>query len=253
MTGRRFCQQLIVPGMVVLGMVVPAGLQAAGLPTITLGLGQAADPGQAVPVLQILLILTVLSVAPAILLMTTSFVRVVIVLSFVRQAIGTQQMPPNQVIIGLALFLTFFVMSPVLQQINDTALQPFLDKEITQDDALEKAVQPMRDFMLRQTGEKDLGLLVEISGRPGPATPEEIATMTLIPAFMLSELKRAFQIGFMIFVPFLVIDMVVASVLMSMGMMMLPPVIISLPFKLLLFVLVDGWTLTVASLVKGFI
>ncbi|MCF6289658.1 MAG: flagellar type III secretion system pore protein FliP [Desulfobacterales bacterium] len=252
MNGKRFHQWLIVPGLVVLGLVVPAGLQAAGLPTITLGIGEAAGPGQAVPVLQILLILTVLSVAPAILLMTTSFVRVVIVLSFVRQAIGTQQMPPNQVIIGLALFLTFFVMSPVLHQINDTALQPFLNKEISQGDALEKAVQPMRDFMLRQTGEKDLGLLVDISGQPGPATPEEIETMTLIPAFMLSELKRAFQIGFMIFVPFLVIDMVVASVLMSMGMMMLPPVIISLPFKLLLFVLVDGWTLTVASLIRGF-
>ena len=225
---------------------------AAGLPTITLGIGQANSPEQLVPALQILLLLTILSMAPAILLMTTSFVRIVIVLSFVRQAMGTQQMPPNQVIVSLALFLTFFVMSPVIGQINDTALQPYLAKKISQEDALKKAVVPLRGFMLKQTGEKELGLLVDISGQRGVMRPEDVATTTLIPAFMLSELKRAFQIGFMIFVPFLVIDMVVASVLMSMGMMMLPPVIISLPFKILLFVLVDGWTLIVASLVKSF-
>jgi len=242
---------LILLGLLLLALLAPSVAHAAGLPTITLGLGDASGPEQVVPALQVLLLLTVLSMAPAILLMMTSFVRIVIVLSFVRQALGTQQMPPNQVIIGLALFLTFFVMSPVLGQINDTALQPYLQKKISQEVALKNAVAPLRGFMLRQTGEKELGLLVGISGETGLAQPEEVSTMTLIPAFMLSELKRAFQMGFMIFIPFLVIDMVVASVLMSMGMMMLPPVIISLPFKLLLFVLVDGWTLIVASLVKS--
>jgi len=231
---------------------LPGSAQAAGLPTITLGVGQATSPEQLVPALQVLLLLTILSMAPAILLMMTSFVRIVIVLSFVRQAMGTQQMPPNQVIISLALFLTFFVMSPVFTQINDTAMQPYLAKKIPQEEALKKAVAPLRGFMLKQTSEKELGLMVDISGQRGVKRPEDVATMTLIPAFMLSELKRAFQIGFMIFIPFLVIDMVVASVLMSMGMMMLPPVIISLPFKILLFVLVDGWTLIVASLVKSF-
>ena len=246
MTGKRFAL------LCALGVwALPARLWAAGLPTLTLGIGQATTPEQLAPALQILLLLTVLSVAPAILLMMTSFVRIVIVLSFVRQAIGTQQMPPNQVIVGLALFLTFFIMSPVFNQINDTALQPYLNKTMSQEQALSKAAEPLRTFMLKQTDDKDLGLLVEISGKT-VARPQDVPTMTLIPAFMLSELKRAFQIGFMIFIPFLVIDMVVASVLMSMGMMMLPPVIISLPFKLLLFVLVDGWTLIVGSLVKSF-
>ena len=237
---------------VILSLIFPATLHAVDLPTITLGIGEASSPEQVVPALQILMLLTVLSIAPAILLMMTSFVRVVIVLSFIRHAIGTQQMPPNQVIIGLALFLTFFIMSPVLSQIDDTALQPYLAKNISQAEALKKASEPLREFMLKQTGEDELGLLVDISGRQAVSTPEEVGTMTLVPAFMLSELKRAFQMGFMVFVPFLVIDMVVASVLMSMGMMMLPPVIISLPFKLLLFVLVDGWSLIVGSLVRSF-
>ena len=236
----------------ILSLIFPATLHAVDLPTITLGIGEASSPEQVVPALQILMLLTVLSIAPAILLMMTSFVRVVIVLSFIRHAIGTQQMPPNQVIIGLALFLTFFIMSPVLSQIDDTALQPYLAKNISQAEALKKASEPLREFMLKQTGEDELGLLVDISGRQAVSTPEEVGTMTLVPAFMLSELKRAFQMGFMVFVPFLVIDMVVASVLMSMGMMMLPPVIISLPFKLLLFVLVDGWSLIVGSLVRSF-
>ena len=236
----------------ILSLIFPATLHAVGLPTITLGIGEDSSPEQVVPALQILMLLTVLSIAPAILLMMTSFVRVVIVLSFIRHAIGTQQMPPNQVIIGLALFLTFFIMSPVLSQIDDTALQPYLAKNISQAEALKKASEPLREFMLKQTGEDELGLLVDISGRQAVSTPEEVGTMTLVPAFMLSELKRAFQMGFMVFVPFLVIDMVVASVLMSMGMMMLPPVIISLPFKLLLFVLVDGWSLIVGSLVRSF-
>ncbi len=234
-------------------LMLPLLVQAEGLPSITVGIGQAADPGQTSTALQVLMVLTVLSMAPAILLMTTAFIRIVVVLSFVRQAMGTQQMPPNQIIIGLALFLTFFVMAPVFTQVNDNALQPYLDKQISQEQALTAAVIPMREFMFKQTKETELGLLMEIADQPAPDNMEDVPTMTLIPAFMLSELKRAFQIGFMIYIPFLVVDMVVASVLMSMGMMMLPPVIISLPFKLLLFVLVDGWNLVVSSLVQSFL
>jgi flagellar biosynthetic protein FliP len=223
-----------------------------GLPTITVGIDEATNPQQVSTALQVLFVLTVLSMAPAILLMTTSFTRIVIVLSIVRQSMGTQQMPPNQVIVGLALFLTIFIMSPIYTQINDTALQPYLHEKITQEQALQLAAQPLRKFMLSQSNEKDLSLLLDISEKATPANPDDIPTMTLIPAFMLSELKRAFQMGFMVYVPFLVIDMVVASVLLSMGMMMLPPIIISLPFKLLLFVLVDGWGLIVGSLVQSF-
>ena len=234
-------------------MLSPATAWAASsVPTLSLGISQATGPQQVSTTLQILFLLTVLSLAPSILLMTTAFIRVVIVLSFVRQAMGTQQMPPNQVIIGLALFLTFFIMSPVFQQVNDSALQPYLKNQLGQEQALELAVKPMREFMFAQVKEKDLALLMNIAKNPAPTNQNDVPTMTLIPAFMLSELSRAFQIGFMIFLPFLVVDMVVASVLMSMGMMMLPPVIISLPFKLLLFVLVDGWGLVVGSLVQSF-
>lgn len=219
---------------------------------LTISLGRATGPEQISSTLQVLLLLTVLSLAPAILLMTTGFTRIVIVLSFVRQAMGTHQMPPNQIIIGLAMFLTFFIMAPVFDQINEQALQPYIKKQINQEQAMTRAVEPLRQFMFSHTSEKDIGLLLEIAGREAPANREDLSTLTLIPAFMLSELKRAFQMGFLIYIPFLVIDMVVASILMSMGMMMLPPVIISLPFKLLLFVLVDGWNLVVASLVKSF-
>jgi flagellar biosynthetic protein FliP len=226
------------------------GLQ---LPELTLDFTGDDQPEQVSVLLQILFLLTVLSVAPAIVLMTTSFVRIVIVLSFIRQAMGTQQMPPNQVIIGLALFLTFFIMAPVLGRINSEAIQPYLQQEIGDKQALTLAIEPMREFMFEQVREKDLQLLVDITQSEPPQTRQDIDTLTLIPAFMLSEIKRAFQIGFMIFVPFLVIDMVTASVLMSMGMLMLPPIIISLPFKVLLFVLVDGWHLVVQSLVQSFV
>lgn len=238
--------------MLPLLLLVPALAQAQGLPTLTFGIGEATEPGQVSTALQVLMVLTILSVAPAILLMTTAFTRVVIVLSFVRQAMGTQQLPPNQIVIGLALFLTLFIMAPVWTKINETALQPYLNNELSQQVALEKALDPVRDFMLGQTAEKDLALLMEIARVEAPATRDDVPTLTLIPAFMLSELKRAFQMGFMIYIPFLVLDMVVASVLMAMGMMMLPPPIISLPFKILLFVLVDGWALVVGSLVKSF-
>ena len=233
-------------------LLLPVSVFAAGLPTITLGIGEATDPGEVSTALQILVVLTILSVAPAILLMTTGFTRIVIVLSFVRQAMGTQSAPSNQIIVGLALFLTFFIMAPVFNQINEQALRPYLDQKINQQEALEQALQPMRQFMFSQVGEKDLQLLVDISKSPQPENQADISMLTLIPAFMLSELKRAFQMGFLLFVPFLVVDMIVASILMSMGMMMLPPIIVSLPFKILLFVLVDGWSLVVGSLVQSF-
>jgi flagellar biosynthetic protein FliP len=233
-------------------ILLPVGAMAAGLPTITLGIGEATEPGEVSTALQIIVLLTILSVAPAILLMTTGFTRIVIVLSFVRQAMGTQSAPSNQIVIGLALFLTFFIMAPIYQDINDNALQPYLDKQINQEQALTAALTPMRQFMFSQVGEKDLQLLVDISKLPQPEDQDDISLLTLIPAFMLSELKRAFQMGFLVFIPFLMIDMIVASILMAMGMMMLPPIIVSLPFKILLFVLVDGWTLVIGSLVQSF-
>ena len=196
--------------------------------------------------------LTILTLAPAILLMVTSFTRVVIVLSLVRNAMGTQQMPPNQVIVGLALFLTFFIMSPVITRVNTEALRPYYEEQISGETAMTRAVVPVKEFMLRQVREKDLALFIKISGEENPAKPEDVSLSSLVPAFVISELKTAFQIGFMIYLPFLILDMVVASVLLSMGMMMLPPIMVSLPFKLLLFVLVDGWHLIVGSLVKSF-
>lgn len=238
--------------LLLLLLTVPVVAQAQGLPTITLGIGEATEPSEVSTALQILIVLTILSVAPAILLMTTGFTRIVIVLSFVRQAMGTQQAPSNQIVIGLSLFLTFFVMAPIFTQINEQALQPYMDKQISQEQALDLAMKPMRQFMFSQVAEKDLQLLVDISKSPQPDNQDDISMLTLIPAFMLSELKRAFQMGFLIFVPFLMIDMIVASILMAMGMMMLPPIIISLPFKILLFVLVDGWSLVIGSLVQSF-
>lgn len=239
--------------VMLLGFLLANGTaHAIGLPTITLGVEDANTPQQVSNALQVLFVLTILSIAPAILLMTTCFTRIVIVLGFVRQAMGTQNMPPTQVILGLALFLSFFVMSPTFNKINEEALQPYLQEEIGQPEALEKAIGPMRDFMFSQVKEGELGLLTDITMDLEPNDSDDIPTMTLIPAFMLSELKRAFQMGFMIYIPFLVIDMIVASILMSMGMMMLPPVIISMPFKLLLFVMVDGWSLVVGSLLKSF-
>lgn len=229
-----------------------ANAQPLPIPTVTLRVNDSEKPADVAANIRILILLTVLVLAPAILIMMTSFTRIVIVLSLLRQAMGTMQVPPNQVVIGLSLFLTFFVMSPVLNRINTEALQPYVESKITQDEAIEKALKPIRGFMLRYTREKDLALFVELSRSPRPRTVADVSTTVIIPAFVISELKTAFQIGFMIFIPFLVIDMVVASTLMSMGMMMLPPVMIALPFKLMLFVLVDGWYLIVGSLVKSF-
>lgn len=226
--------------------------ESVALPTISVGVGQATKPGEISVVLQIFFLMTILSLAPGLLIMTTSFTRIVVVLSFLRNAIGTQQAPSNQIIIGLSLFLTFFIMGPVWQQINTQALQPYRAQTISQEEAFKRAVLPVRKFMLSQTREKDLALFLTIAKQPRPRNADDIPTLTIIPAFMISELRTAFQIGFLIYIPFLVVDMVVASVLMSMGMMMLPPVMISLPFKILLFVLVDGWGLVIGSLVKSF-
>ena len=221
-------------------------------PYLTIGVGNVENPGKVAVVLQILALLTVLSLAPAILIMLTSFTRIVIVLSVLRQAMGTHQMPPNQIILGLALFLTFFTMSPVWQKINEQALQPYLKGEITHQVALGVASQPLRGFMFKQTREKDLALLFDIADIQRPKNVGDVPTSVLIPSFIISELKTAFQIGFLLYVPFMIIDMVVASILLSMGMMMLPPIMISLPFKLMLFVLADGWNLIVGSLVRSF-
>ncbi|KJR47774.1 Flagellar biosynthesis protein FliP [Desulfosporosinus sp. I2] len=226
----------------------PKIARAAG---ITLDLGNSATQ-QTGTSLQILMLLTVLSLAPAILMMMTSFTRIIIVLSFVRNALGTQQLPPNQVLVGLSLFLTFFIMTPTWNQINTNAVQPYMKNQITQTEALVKAEEPIRMFMFKQTREKDLELFVGLSKMERPKTYRNVPTYVLIPAFVISELKTAFQMGFAIFIPFIVIDMIVSSTLMSIGMMMLPPMMISLPFKLLLFVLVDGWHLVVESLVTSF-
>ena len=236
-----------------------SGCAAAGdqiaVPDLTAvpGLGANGDPQDVAVGVQLLLLLTVLSLAPAILIMMTSFTRIVIVLSFVRNAVGMQQVPPNQVLIGLALFLTLFSMSPTLEAVNGQALQPYLAGQMSQAQALEAAEQPVRDFMLRQTREKDVALFVFLSKAERPRSPEEVPMVALIPAFALSELKTAFQMGVVIFIPFLVIDMVISSTLMSMGMMMLPPSVVAMPFKLLLFVMVDGWHLTVRSLLASFL
>ena len=223
------------------------------IPSVSLNIGGAADqPARASTTIQLLFILTVLALAPSILLMVTSFTRIIVVLSLLRHALGTQQIPPNQIIMGLALFLTFFIMAPVWQQVNQQALKPYYEEQISGDEAMERAAAPIKSFMMKQTREKDLALFVKIAKEKRPANPADVTLTTLIPAFMISELKTAFQIGFMIFLPFFIIDMVVSSVLLSMGMMMLPPVMMSLPFKILLFVMVDGWHLIVGSVVQSF-
>jgi len=209
-------------------------------------------PTRKVPTLQIVLLLTIPSLAPSILIMMTSFTRIIIVFHFLRAALATQSVPSNQILVGLALFMTLFIMKPVISEINTQALQPYLNEEISQDEAIQKAGLPIRQFMLNQTRSGDLQLFVDLKGGPQLKTRDELTLSTIIPAFIISELKTAFQMGFLIFVPFLLIDLVVSSILMAMGMMMLPPVLIALPFKILLFVLVDGWHLLVGSLVQSF-
>lgn len=242
-------------------LAILAGLTAFGigavyaadlvLPQVSLTTGQA-DPGQVSVALQILALLTVFSLVPGLLVMVTSFTRVVVVLAFVRQAMGLQGQPPNQVMIALALFITFFVMGPVFDQVWNNAIEPYLDNRIAAGVAIDEGIKPVRAFMMRNTREDDLALFMRMSGADSVGSPEEVPLRLVVPAFMISELKTAFQIGFMIYLPFLIVDMVVASVVMSMGMMMLPPLVISMPVKLILFVLVDGWALVVGSLVQSF-
>ncbi len=233
-------------------LIASAWAEPLPIPTVNLNIGGSGDSDQVSTVLKLLLLLTVLALAPSILIMLTSFTRIVVVFSLIRHALGTQQLPPNQVIIGLSLFLTFFIMTPVWEKVNTQALQPYFQKQISGEKAFELSAQPIKDFMLKQTREKDLALFVKISKGKRPESPADISLPVLIPSFVISELRTAFQIGFLIYMPFLVLDMVVASVLLSMGMLMLPPIMVSLPFKLLLFVLVDGWYLIVGSLVQSF-
>jgi flagellar biosynthetic protein FliP len=232
----------------------PVPLHAAGvdLSAIQLNLDDSKGPQQLSSAMQIIFGLTVLSLAPALLILTTSFTRLAIVLSFLRQALGTQQAPPNQVIIGLALFLTFFIMQPVWQKINQEAIQPYQQHKISSEELMNRGSAPLKDFMLKHTHKSDLALFVSISQKDKPQNAEALPISTVIPAFVTSELKTAFQIGFMLYIPFIILDMVVSSILLSMGMMMLPPAMISLPFKLMLFILVDGWNLLIGSLVKSF-
>jgi flagellar biosynthesis protein FliP len=247
---------LIAAAVVIVAMLfatAPVFADPLSLPNISLNVGGSADsPGKTAGVIQLLFILTVLTLAPSILLMMTSFTRIIIVLGLLRQAMGTASMPPNQIVVGLSLFLTLFIMTPVWQKVNNDALKPYYGEQISGEQAFTLAMAPVKEFMMKQTREKDLALFIKISKEKRPETPADISLSVLIPSFIISELKTAFQIGFMVFLPFFVIDMVVSSILLSMGMMMLPPMMVSLPFKLLLFVLVDGWYLIIGSLVQSF-
>ncbi len=249
-TKKLFLFLLIV---LILSALLPAAAQAqSALPKITIGVDKASKPAELVPTIQILILITVLSLAPSIIIMMTSFTRIIVVFHFLRQSLATQTVPSNQILVGLALFLTYFIMQPVIKEVNSKAVQPYLNEQITQQEALDRAAVPIKAFMLKQTSRKDLKLFIDLRGGEKPKSPADLSLSTLIPAFIISELKTAFQIGFLLYLPMLMIDLVVGSVLLSMGMMMLPPVMIAMPFKLLLFVLVDGWYLIVESLVKGF-
>ncbi|MBE8954784.1 MAG: flagellar type III secretion system pore protein FliP [Quinella sp. 2Q5] len=240
---------LICAGVVLMA----SNAQAAPIiPSVNVEVGTAENPEQVASTLQVIAVLTLATIAPAILLMTTSFVRIVVIIGFLRNALATQNVPPNQVIVSLALFMTFYIMAPYWSQANDNGLQPYLAGQITQEEAVTNVLEPIREFMFRQTRESDLALFVNLSEAERPETQEDVSTFVLIPAFIISELKTAFQIGFMLYVPFIVIDMIVATTLMSMGMMMLPPVMISLPFKILLFVMIDGWHLLIRSIIVSF-
>ncbi len=249
----RFALLLVIACLAGFAMAQAQGGGSVPIPSVNIGIGGSEDKDQLSTSLQILALLTVLSIAPAILILTTAFTRIVIVLGFVRSALGTQNIPPTQVLIGLSLFLTFYVMSPTYGQIYDSSIKPFMAKEnpISMDEAVSRAEAPLREFMLKNTYESDLALFVNMKGET-PETADEVSLMTLIPAFVISELKTAFIIGFYIFVPFVIIDLIVASILMGMGMMMMPPVVVSLPAKLLVFVLADGWSILVRTLLAGY-
>jgi flagellar biosynthesis protein FliP len=244
-------RQIIILTALILGLFALSA-SAVPVPSIQIGVENSEEPGNLSAALQVLIGLTVLSLAPAILILMTGFTRIVVVMGFLRQALGTQQMPPNQLIIGLSMFLTFAVMSPVFTRINNEAIQPFINEQMSDKEALAAGTTPLKEFMLVHAKDSDLELFLRMSDMEIPENRRDTPLSVVVPAFVLSELKTAFQIGFILYVPFLVIDMVVASILMSMGMMMLPPVMISLPFKILLFVLVDGWNLVVRSLLVSF-
>jgi len=226
--------------------------QEMPIPRVTFGVDKAQSVEDVSVTLELVALLTILSLAPSIVIMLTSFTRIAIVLNFVKQALGTQNAPPNQMVMGLSLFLTFFVMAPTFNRVNEEAIQPYLAHEIDYKEGLDKAIKPIREFMLRQTSEHDLALFIRAARLPNPNTIDDLGMWTIIPAFIISELKTAFIIGFLIYVPFLVIDMSIASILMSMGMMMLPPMMVSMPFKLILFVMVDGWNLIIQQLLLSF-
>lgn len=232
--------------------VVHAAPETIPIPKINISTDAANSPAEYVDNIKLLLMLTVLTLLPSFIVMMTSFVRIIVVFGFLRSALGTQQSPPNQVLIGLAMFLTFFIMTPVANQINTKAVQPYLQNKITQSAAIEEGAKPLRTFMLKQTRTKDLKLFMDEAKLGSGITKDNVPLYVVVPAFVISELKTAFQIGFLLFIPFMIIDLVVSSVLMSMGMFMLPPTLISLPFKLLLFVMVDGWYLLVKSLILSF-
>ena len=249
--GLLFCSLVLAVCLSLVAM--RAGAQTAlALPKVSLDVGTSKNPKDVAVTLQILLLMTVLTLAPSILIMMTAFTRLIIVFSLLRSALGTPQIPPNQVLVGLSLFLTFFIMQPTFNTINEEALKPYFDNKITMPQAMDRAEKPLRGFMIRQTYKSDLSFFINLSKAPPPATEGDVGLITLIPAFMTSELKTAFIIGFYIYLPFMIIDLVVASALMSMGMMMLPPTTVSLPAKLLLFVLANGWTLLIGSLAHGF-
>lgn len=233
-------------------LVADVAFAQVTLPSINMGFKTTEDPNEIVNAIKIIMVLTVLTLAPAILIMMTSFTRLIIVMSFLRQALGVQQMPPNQLLVGLSLFLTFFIMAPAFTEMNTKGIQPFLANQISQEKAMEETLAPLRKFMFSQTRPADLSLFVRMSKMQKPKTLADVPTVVLVPAFIISELKTAFMIGFIIFLPFLVIDMLAASVLMAMGMMMLPPIVISLPLKIMLFVMVDGWSLIIGSMVNSF-
>lgn len=228
-------------------------LKNGSIPLFSLSIGDSENPDDLVPALRVVGILTILTLAPAILLLMSAFTRILIVLSFVRQALGSPTMPPNQVLIGLSLFLTYFVMGPTTTKIYDTALAPYMAKTMSAEEAFNKAQAPLREFMMNQVRKDDIKLFLSLSQEPQPQKPEDISMRVLIPSFIISELKSAFQIGFLVYLPFIVIDMIVSSVLMAMGMMMLPPTIVSLPLKIILFVVVDGWNLLASSLIRSFV
>lgn len=244
--------------LTILGFLFISNLELAGqqsqtvpLPNIGINVGTSDNPEDLAVTLQLLLLLTILSLAPSILIMTTSYLRIIIVFHFLKNALGTQQMPPNQLLAGVALFITFFIMSPTWSKFNEDALQPYLDKKITVEEAYDKGIEPIRTFMLKNTRPEELKFFLELAQMERPNTPADLPIQVLIPSFVLSELRAGFIIGFFLFIPFVMVDMIVASILMSMGMMMLPPMMISMPFKILLFVLVDGWSLVIGSVVRS--